>query len=80
MKRKSASLHWEYMFARPVFETPDILRQHDLLTEVARLVDLGTLRGTMTENFGRMTAESLRRAHGLVEGGKSIGKVVLEGI
>ena len=41
LKRKSASLHWEYMFARPVFDTPDILRQHDLLTEVARFVDLG---------------------------------------
>lgn len=78
LKRKSASLHWEYMFARPVFDTPDILRQHDLLTEVARLVDLGTLRTTVTEHYGDLTAANLRRAHALVESGRSIGKVVLE--
>lgn len=78
LKRKSASLHWEFMFTRPVFETPDILRQHDLLTEVARLTDLGTLRTTVTEHFGTLNAANLRRAHALVESGRSIGKVVLE--
>ncbi len=77
LKRKSASLHWEYMFARPVYDTPDILRQHDLLTEVARLVDLGTLRTTATQNFSPLTAANLRRAHQLVETGTAIGKVVL---
>ena len=78
LKRKCASLHWEYMFARPVFETPDILRQHDLLIEVARLVDLGTLRTTATQSFGALTAANLKRAHALVESGTSIGKAVLE--
>ena len=80
LKRKSASLHWEYMFARPVFDTPDILRQHDLLTEVARLTNLGTLRTTATQHFGALNAANLRRAHMLVESGRSIGKVVLDGI
>ena len=79
LKRKSASLHWEWMFARPVFNTPDILRQHDLLAEVARLVDLGTLKTTVTERYGPMTAANLKRAHALVESGRSIGKVTLEG-
>ncbi len=79
LKRKSASLHWEYMFARPVFATPDILRQHDLLTEVARLVDLGTLKTTVTERYGAINAANLKRAHALVETGSAIGKVVLEG-
>ena len=78
LKRKCASLHWEYMFARPVFDTPDILRQHDLLTEVARLVDLGTLRTTATEHSGTLNAANLKRAHALVESGKSTGKVVLD--
>ncbi len=77
LKRKCASLHWEYMFARPVYGTPDILRQHDLLTEVARLVDLGTLRTTITQHFGDINAEHLRKAHALVESGTSMGKVVL---
>lgn len=77
LKRKSASLHWEYMFTRPVFETPDLLRQHDLLTEVARLVDLGTLRTTITQHFGPLTAANLRRAHVLQESGTAMGKTVL---
>lgn len=79
LKRKSASLHWEYMFARPVYETADILRQHDLLTEVARLTDLGSLRTTATQNLGTINAENLKKAHEIVESGKSIGKIVLEG-
>ncbi len=77
LKAKSASLHWESMFARSTFETPDILRQHDLLTEVARLTDLGTLKTTATERYGPINAENLKRAHALVESGTSIGKVVL---
>lgn len=77
LKRKSASLHWESMFTRPVFGTPDLLRQHDLLTEVARLVDLGTLRTTVTQHFGEISAAHLRRAHQLQESGTAMGKTVL---
>jgi len=79
LKRKSASLHWEFMFTRPVFETPDMVEQHRLLAEVARLVDEGTLRTTMTENLGPLSAESLKRAHAAVESGRTRGKIVLEG-
>lgn len=77
---KSASLHWELMFTRPIFGTPDMIEQHRLLDAVAGLVDHGRLRSTMTRNLGPMTAERLREAHALVESGGMIGKVVLEGI
>ena len=77
LKRKSASLHWEYMFTRPVFQTQDILRQHDLLVEVARLVDLGTLRTTLTQHLGAINAQHLRRAHQMQESGTAMGKTVL---
>ncbi|HWG79695.1 MAG TPA: zinc-binding alcohol dehydrogenase family protein, partial [Stellaceae bacterium] len=33
-KRKSASVHWESMFTRSIFETPDMIEQHNLLDEV----------------------------------------------
>jgi NADPH2:quinone reductase len=78
-KRKSASVHWESMFTRSIFETPDMIEQHNLLDDVARLIDEGVLRTTLGENLGRITAANLKRAHALVESGKSRGKLVLEG-
>lgn len=79
LKRKSASLHWEFMFTRSWFETPDMLRQHDSLGEVAKLIDLGTLKSTMTQNYGQINALNLKMAHAWLESGRSIGKIVLEG-
>ena len=79
LRRKCISAHWEGMFTRSTFTTPDILEQHKLLNEVSALVDVGTLRTTMTQNFGTINAANLKKAHALVESGKAIGKVVLEG-
>lgn len=79
LKRKSLSVHWELMFTRPLHGTPDMIRQHHLLNEVADLVDAGVIRSTLTHNLGPINAANLRRAHQLVESGRSIGKVVLEG-
>jgi zinc-binding alcohol dehydrogenase family protein len=78
LKRKSISLHWELMFTRSMFETPDMVRQHELLERVAQMVDAGSLRSTLGEHFGRISAENLRRAHALVESGRAVGKIVLE--
>ena len=79
LKRKAVSLHWELMFTRSLFTTPDMQRQHDILNRVAELVDAGTLRTTANENFGRIDAASLRRAHALLESHRAQGKIVLEG-
>lgn len=79
LKRKSVSLHWELMFTRSLFETADMIEQHQLLTEVAKLVDQGHLRTTRGEHFGTINAANLRRAHALLESGKAVGKVVLSG-
>lgn len=79
LKRKSGSLHWELMFTRALFETPDMAAQHRLLEDVAKLVDGGAVRSTATDVLGRITAANLRRAHALIEGNRTIGKLVLEG-
>jgi len=79
LKRKSLSLHWEMMFTRSLFGTPDMARQGALLAEVARLADAGRLRSTLTAEFGTIGAANLRRAHAHVESGRAIGKVVLQG-
>jgi zinc-binding alcohol dehydrogenase family protein len=79
LKRKSLSLHWEFMYTRSLFETPDMQAQHVLLEQVAKLIDAGTLQTTLGEHFGRINARNLRRAHALLESGKARGKIVLEG-
>ena len=78
-KRKSVSVHWELMFTRPMFKTADMGAQGALLNEVARLVDAGTIRTTLGENFGQIDAANLKRAHALIESGRARGKIVLEG-
>ncbi|MCP3137606.1 zinc-binding alcohol dehydrogenase family protein [Pyxidicoccus xibeiensis] len=79
LKSKSASLHWEFMFTRSRFETPDMVAQHHLLDEVASLVDAGVLRTTLKEDLGPINAANLKRAHARLESGRTLGKVVLSG-
>jgi zinc-binding alcohol dehydrogenase family protein len=79
LKRKSVSLHWEFMFTRSMFGTSDMQQQHALLNDVAKLVDTGVLVTTLGERFGTINAENLKRAHALVESNRARGKIVLEG-
>ena len=78
-KRKSVSIHWEFMFTRSAFETPDMVEQGALLNEVSKLIDDGVLQSTLADNFGAINAQNLRRAHALIESGRAKGKIVLEG-
>jgi NADPH2:quinone reductase len=78
-KQKAVSLHWEFMFTRPVFQTPDMAQQGRLLNEVAALVDAGRIRSTATEVAGRIDAATLRAVHARIESGTARGKIVLEG-
>jgi len=78
-KSKSVSVHWESMFTRSSFQTPDMIGQHALLNDVADLIDKGVLRTTLDQAFGTINAANLKRAHALLESGKSRGKIVLEG-
>ncbi len=78
-KIKAVSTHWELMFTRSLFQTADITRQHDILTEVADLLDAGKIRSTATETLGKIDAATLKRAHAILESNKAKGKLVLEG-
>lgn len=77
LKSKSISLHWELMFTRSMFETPDMIEQHRLLERVSQLIDQKVLKTTLAENFGAINAANLRRAHALIETNRSVGKIVL---
>lgn len=77
-KRKSVSIHLELMFTRSIYGTADIAEQGKLLNEVARLVDAGKLRSTMTERLSPINAANMKRAHAIIESGTARGKIVLE--
>ncbi|MDN3565818.1 zinc-binding alcohol dehydrogenase family protein [Paeniroseomonas aquatica] len=79
VKFKSVSIHWEAMFTRPMFRTADMQRQHEILTEMATLLDQGTIRPGPATQYGSITAANLRRAHAAVEAGRVVGKIVLAG-
>lgn len=78
-KRKAVSVHWELMFVRPVFQTPDMAEQGRLLDEVARMVDDGRIRTTLTDVIRPINAANLKAAHAVIESGRVRGKIVLEG-
>jgi NADPH:quinone reductase-like Zn-dependent oxidoreductase len=79
MKTKAASLHWEYMFARSMHQTPDMIEQHHLLNFVAKEIDAGRISTTLSKVLRPINALNMRQAHALVESGKVRGKIVLEG-
>jgi zinc-binding alcohol dehydrogenase family protein len=78
-KAKSLSVHWELMFTRSLFKTADLARQHDILCQVAALVDAGVVSTTLTERIKGINAANLRQAHARIEQGRTRGKIVLEG-
>jgi len=79
LKARCASLHWEAMFTRSGFETPDMAEQGRLLNEVAALVDDGMLVTTHARTLGRIDAANLRAAHEMLETGHTVGKITLAG-
>lgn len=79
LKNKSVTFVWELMFTRSTYQTPDMIEQHNLLNEIARLLDDGVLRATTNETLTPVNAANLRKAHAMLETGRTVGKVVLEG-
>ncbi|GBR45462.1 zinc-binding alcohol dehydrogenase family protein [Neokomagataea thailandica] len=78
-KRKSLSVHWEFMFTRPLFDTPDMAAQGHILSQITSLVETGLLRSTCHTNLGPITLPNLLTAHQAQESGMTIGKTVLTG-
>jgi zinc-binding alcohol dehydrogenase family protein len=79
LKIKAISLHWELMFTRSLFNTPDMAEQGKLLNQVTDLVDSGKIRSTVTDVAGKIDAATLRAVHARIESGTARGKIVLEG-
>ncbi|RDS80626.1 zinc-binding alcohol dehydrogenase family protein [Dyella psychrodurans] len=78
-KAKCIGIHWEMMFARSRFKTPDMAEQGRILARVAALIDEGELRGIQREVLSPINAENMREAHRRLESGTTIGKLVILG-
>lgn len=76
---KSVTFVWELMFTRAMFQTPDMMKQHEILNKISDLIDSGILKTTVNEVLSPINAENVRKGHAMLEEGKTIGKIVLEG-
>lgn len=79
LKGKSLTHAWEMMFTRAMFKTADMIRQHELLDQVADWIDAGRIRHTMKTSLTPISVDNLRKAHEQLESGTRIGKLVLHG-
>jgi NADPH2:quinone reductase len=77
LKVKSVTFSWELMYTRSMFNTEDIVRQHEILNTLADLLDAGTIKSTLTTTLKGFTVENLKKAHEMQESGKTIGKTVI---
>ncbi|HET8840430.1 MAG TPA: zinc-binding alcohol dehydrogenase family protein [Ktedonobacteraceae bacterium] len=75
--QKSVTLVWELMFTRPMFQTADMIEQHNHLEALTQLVDAGKIQTTLAELLEPINAANLRKAHARLESGQTIGKIVL---
>lgn len=80
LKSKSAGFIWEFMFTRPMYHTHDLIAQHHLLNNIAKLLDEGKIISTLTESLGPLNAENIQKAHKQLLSGTTIGKLALTAI
>ncbi|SEO40862.1 zinc-binding alcohol dehydrogenase family protein [Acinetobacter sp. yr461] len=78
-KSKSVSVYWEFMFTRSMYQTQDMVKQSELLSEVAELVDAGKIKTTVSQVLSPINAQNLKLAHQQIESGTTKGKIVLHG-
>ena len=77
LKAKSITLVWEMMFTRAMFATNDMIEQHKLLNIIAKMVDDGNVRSTLTKGLTPINAHNITKAHDKIESGKMLGKLVI---
>ena len=77
LKAKSITLVWEMMFTRSMFQTKDMIKQHDILNEVSKLVDDQKIQTTLQDDISPINAQSVNQAHATIEKRKMIGKLVI---
>lgn len=78
LKSKSVSFSWELMYTRSMFQTEDMIEQHHILNKLADLLDEGILKTTLNQTINGLTVENFKKAHELLESGRTIGKIAIK--
>jgi zinc-binding alcohol dehydrogenase family protein len=74
---KSVSIHPEAVFSRVIFDHhPE--KHSRILNVITRLANDGKIISTVNRIITGLTAENMYKAHSLIEGGKTIGKIVIQ--
>jgi zinc-binding alcohol dehydrogenase family protein len=76
-KPKCASIHWEFMFARSMWKTPDMAEQGRILARLAGLLDAGTVRPTLAATRSGLDPAVFAKAHQDQLSGRMVGKQVI---
>lgn len=79
-KNKSATIAWEFMFTRALYQTEDMAEQGAILNRVADWAEQGLIRSTLGECLGPLTPANLAEGYARLEAGRSLGKWVLQGM
>jgi len=77
LKAKRVKFAWEWMYSKSFYMTDDLISQHTILNQAAKLLDSGDLVSTLNTTLTPISAANLRRAHAIVESHHEIGKVVV---
>lgn len=77
LQAKSAGFVWELMFTRSLFNTDDMIKQQDILFQVANLLDAGRLKTTLTDTINGFGVAQIKEGHRRMESSQSIGKIAI---
>ncbi len=77
LKTKSAGFIWEFMFTRPMFKTNNMTAHHNILNNIATLLDEGKIISTLRHTLGPITPQNISQAHRQLLSGHTLGKIAL---
>ena len=77
LKNKSAGFVWEFIFTKPMFKTKNMVTHHNILTQIASMIDEGKIISTLQQTIGPITPGNIITAHQKLLTGKTIGKIAL---
>lgn len=80
LTQKRAKFAWEWMYTKSFYQTPDMITQHQILDQVADLLDKDILKSTLNKTLSPINVQNLKEAHQLVESNHMIGKVVISAL
>lgn len=77
LKPKNLSFSHEFMFARPLNQTDDMIKHHEYLEDITNKVEQNIYQPTTTKVIEGLTTENIYQAHQILESNTMIGKLVI---